>query len=436
MDKIPHSMESEQSVLGCLMIDSSRWHEACEIIEPNHFYVQNHREIFKAMHGLAIQARPLDPITLYEHIQKLGHEIDFAYISSLVDATPSSVNVLAYAEIVREKAIMREAIKAANKISEMMSKPNGKSIIQLASEAQSIIDEATKGSDRTQERPSTINDAIRETVLHMEQVKLSKGLPGLSTGLIDCDRRTMGMQKGDLHVIGAAPSMGKTARMLDIVRANIDTPSLIFSLEMPKIQLIQRMIAAMANVNYGNIRSVKGLSEDNWNAITVKMAELREKPVHIDDQGGLTYEQISARARRFKRENPDMGLMAIDYLQLMKLPSSDVNYETANIVTGLKALAKELECAVIALSQLNRANAGKRPHMNDLRNSGEIEAAADTICMIFREEVYNEENPDLRGQAELIWRKVRAGEIGTDFVGFDGAHQRFVNLVTHEVDYE
>lgn len=439
MDKIPYSMEAEQSVLGSLMIDNSIWHEVCEIVGVEQFYVANHREIFKAMHSLAIAGKPLDPITLHERLQSLDLMIEFGYLHELIDATVSTVNALNYAEIVRETAIRRESIKASNKIIELMQKPNGQSIIEITSKAQSIIDEATKGSDRSQDRPATMNDAIRETVLHMEEVKLAKGLPGLSTGLIDCDKRTMGMMKGDLHVLGAAPSMGKTARMLGIIKANLDKPTLVFSLEMPKNQLIQRLLADIADVNYGKIRAVKPLDQEEWDRLTAQMAILREKPLHIDDKGGLKPEQIYARARRFKRENPDLGLIAVDYLQLIKLASSDVNFETAEIITGLKALAKELDCSILALSQLNRANAArkdKRPHMSDLRNSGEIEAAADTICMIYRDEVYNPDDPDNKGCAELIWRKVRAGEIGTDFVGFDGSKQRFFNLTSIEQDYD
>lgn len=434
--EMPKSIEAEQAVLGAVMVDNSLWFDVVERVQAVHFFSLDHQEIYKAMSGLAIQRKPVDVITLSEHLEALGSDIGFSYLGELAQNMPSVANALVYADIVREQAVKREILKAINRISDAVFKPEGKSVLEVASFAESAIAEAVKGSDSGETRAASANDAIRDMVQHMEKVQNSQGLVGMSTGITDCDNRTMGVQKGDLYVIGADPSMGKTARMLDFVRANIDKPNLVFSLEMTKMQLMQRLVAARGSVNYGHIRAVKPLSKepDGWDSFNAQVVQLRKKPLYIDDQGGLSFDQIASRARRFRRENGDIGLVCVDYLQLIQLPSSDVAFETSKIITGFKALAKELECGVVILSQLNRAKAqrsDKRPQMSDLRNSGEIEAAADAICMIYRPEVYDSENPELRGQAELIWRKVRAGEIGTDHVLFQGEYQRFVDSASN-----
>lgn len=435
MTNMPNSIEAEQAVLGAVIVDNSLWFEISERVQSKHFFRLDHQEVYKAMSGLAAQRKPMDVITLSEHLENIGSSITFSELGELAQNTPSVVNALTYADIVREKAMEREILKASNKIIDAVFKPEGKTILEVASFAESAIAEAVKGSDMGEDRAATANDALRDVIQHMEMIRNSKGLVGCSTGINDCDNRTMGVQKGDLFVIGADPSMGKTALLLNYVRANLEKPNLVFSLEMTKMQLMQRLISSRGSIDYGHIRSVKPLSQQigGWDNFNAQVVDLRQKPLFIDDQGGLCFDQIASRARRFKREHGEIGLIGVDYLQLIQLPSSDVAFETSKIITGFKALAKELDCGVVMLSQLNRAKAqrsDKRPQMSDLRNSGEIEAAADAICMIYRPEVYDTENPDLRGQAELIWRKVRAGEIGTDYVLFQGQYQRFVDMAT------
>lgn len=425
-----YSQEAEQSVLGGLMISPESFDEVCEKLNGKEFFQSHHREIFGAMKELTANSKPIDVITVSEYLNSKKSQIGLAQLGELAQNTPSIANLLAYAEIVKERHTSRELLKFTNETQKKLHNQDGRNLIEITNEIETELSMITAQADTDRSTIMTANDAVRDAILEMEEVKNSGGMLGLETGFADCDLRLKGLRKGDLFVIAARPSMGKTALLLNIIRHNIDLNNLIFSIEMPAPQIVQRMTSDMSGINYGLIRSAKLSSQEEWNAWQVAAKTIQQSPLTFDVQGGISFEQIKSRAKRFKRERGEIGFIAVDYLQLINLPSSDINYETARIITGMKAMAKELDCVVIALSQCSRGceNRGnKRPQMSDLRNSGEIEAAADQIAMIYRDEVYDENSPH-KGIAEIIWRKVRAGETGTDNLLFNGANQRFQNM--------
>ncbi|PLO07619.1 replicative DNA helicase, partial [Klebsiella pneumoniae] len=437
----PQSIEAEQSVLGGLMLENQRWDDVAEIVSEQDFSSRPHRSIFSAMRSLVANQFPIDLITLAEHIENEGEgKLDslggFAYLAELSKNTPSAANIIAYAQIVRERAVIREMIKVANEITEAGYNPEGRTSDELLDLAESRIFQIAEQRGNKSGGPENISSILDRTVTKIEALfqRPHDGVTGVDTGYVDVNKKTAGLQPSDLIIIAARPSMGKTTFAMNIcenVSLTNDKPVMIFSLEMPTEQLMMRSLASLSRVNQTSIRTGQ-LDDEDWARLSGTMGLLLEKKnIYIDDSSGLTPMDVRSRARRLSREHGGLSLIMIDYLQLMRVPSLSDNrtLEIAEISRSLKALAKELNVPVIALSQLNRSleqRADKRPVNSDLRESGSIEQDADLIMFIYRDEVYHE-NSDMKGIAEIIIGKQRNGPIGTVRLTFNGQWSRFDN---------
>ncbi len=435
----PHSLEAEQSVLGGLMLDNERWDTVSERVTSNDFYSQSHRLVFNEMQFLLEQNKPIDLITLSESLEQKG-ELDnvggFAYLAELSKNTPSAANINAYADIVRERAVVREMILVANEIADAGFDPQGRSSEDLLDLAESRVFQIAESRANKDEGPKGIDKILEDTVTRIEELfkRPHDGVIGVSTGFTDLDKKTAGLQRSDLIIVAARPSMGKTTFAMNLCENAAMTeekPVLIFSLEMPCEQIMMRMLASLSHVDQTKIRTGQ-LDDEDWARISSTMGILLEKRnMYIDDSAGLTPTEVRSRARRLFREHNGLSLIMIDYLQLMRVPSLSDNrtLEIAEISRSLKALAKELQVPVVALSQLNRSleqRSDKRPVNSDLRESGSIEQDADVIMFIYRDEVYNE-NSDRKGVAEIILGKQRNGPIGSVKLTFHGHWSRFDN---------
>ncbi|HHN5367007.1 TPA: replicative DNA helicase [Escherichia coli] len=445
----PHSVEAEQAVLGGLMLDNERWDDVAERVAESDFYTRPHRRIFREMGRLQVAGSPIDLITLAESIERSG-ELDlvggFAYLAELSKNTPSAANIIAYAEIVRERAIIRSLISAGNDIVNDGFNPQGRSVDDLLSEAEARVFKIAENRSKADSAgPKRLNQVLTETVEKIELLYQAphNGVTGLDTGYTELNKKTAGLQPSDLIIVAARPSMGKTTFAMNIcenVAMSSDKPVLIFSLEMPSSQLMMRMLASLSRVDQTRIRTGQ-LDDEDWARISSTMGMLLEKDnIIIDDSSDLTPTDVRARARRAYRENNGISMIMIDYLQLMRVPSLSDNrtLEISEISRSLKALAKELRVPVVALSQLNRSleqRANKRPVNSDLRESGSIEQDADLIMFIYRDEVYNE-NSEYKGIAEIIIGKQRNGPIGTTRLAFNGRHSRFDNYAGPSFDDE
>lgn len=446
--RLPSSVEGEQAVLGGLMLDNSRLDAVHEIVSETDFYRQDHRLIFRAMVRLQEQSQPLDAITLSEALEGHG-ELERAgglsYLVEMAANTPSAANITAYANIVRERSTLRQLIAAATEISQSSLNPAGldaDDLLQLAEKRVAQIAE-----DRPKEGGlQPVEGLLRTTVKRIDELfQLDAAITGVPSGLDDLDERTAGWQKGELIVLAARPSMGKTALALNFVEAALfaqPQPVLVFSMEMPSTALIMRMLSSLGRIDQTRMRNGK-LTQEDWPKLTTAVTKLRDKPLFIDDTPGLTPQELRARARRIAREHGNPGLIMVDYLQLMQVAGSSEGrtQEISEISRSLKALAKEFDCPVVALSQLNRGveqRPNKRPMNSDLRESGAIEQDADIILFIYRDEYYNEDSKD-KGISELIIGKQRNGEIGTVRAAFIGKYTRFENLAPeyfqHNDDY-
>ncbi|HHE5077335.1 replicative DNA helicase [Citrobacter freundii] len=437
----PQSIEAEQSVLGGLMLENQRWDDVAEIVSEQDFSSRPHRSIFSAMRSLVANQFPIDLITLAEHIENEGEgKLDslggFAYLAELSKNTPSAANIIAYVQIVRERAVIREMIKVANEITEAGYNPEGRTSDELLDLAESRIFQIAEQRGNKSGGPENISSILDRTVTKIEALfqRPHDGVTGVDTGYVDVNKKTAGLQPSDLIIIAARPSMGKTTFAMNIcenVSLTNDKPVMIFSLEMPTEQLMMRSLASLSRVNQTSIRTGQ-LDDEDWARLSGTMGLLLEKKnIYIDDSSGLTPMDVRSRARRLSREHGGLSLIMIDYLQLMRVPSLSDNrtLEIAEISRSLKALAKELNVPVIALSQLNRSleqRADKRPVNSDLRESGSIEQDADLIMFIYRDEVYHE-NSDMKGIAEIIIGKQRNGPIGTVRLTFNGQWSRFDN---------
>lgn len=437
----PQSIEAEQSVLGGLMLENQRWDDVAEIVSEQDFSSRPHRSIFSAMRSLVANQFPIDLITLAEHIENEGEgKLDslggFAYLAELSKNTPSAANIIAYAQIVRERAVIREMIKVANEITEAGYNPEGRTSDELLDLAESRIFQIAEQRGNKSGGPENISSILDRTVTKIEALfqRPHDGVTGVDTGYVDVNKKTAGLQPSDLIIIAARPSMGKTTFAMNIcenVSLTNDKPVMIFSLEMPTEQLMMRSLASLSRVNQTSIRTGQ-LDDEDWARLSGTMGLLLEKKnIYIDDSSGLTPMDVRSRARRLSREHGGLSLIMIDYLQLMRVPSLSDNrtLEIAEISRSLKALAKELNVPIIALSQLNRSleqRADKRPVNSDLRESGSIEQDADLIMFIYRDEVYHE-NSDMKGIAEIIIGKQRNGPIGTVRLTFNGQWSRFDN---------
>lgn len=434
----PHSIEAEQSVLGGLMLDNNAWDTVSETVTEDNFYRHDHRLIFRTMTKLVNNSQPLDVVTLSEELDRVG-ELDNAggleYLVDLARNTPSASNIRAYSEIVRDRALLRQMITAANEIAESAFTPDGRASEEILNEAEQKIFQIAE--DRpNQGGPEDINPLLKRAVDKIDFLfNNDSDMTGVTTGFDDLDKKTAGMQPSDLIIVAARPSMGKTTFAMNLVENALmasNRPVLVFSLEMPADQLVTRMLSSLGRIDQTRIRTGK-LEDDDWPKLTTAVNIMRDKPLFIDDTAGISPNEMRARARRIVREHGDLSLIMVDYLQLMQIKTGNTEGRTAEISEisrSLKALAKELECPVVALSQLNRSleqRPNKRPVNSDLRESGAIEQDADVIMFIYRDEVYNEDSPD-KGVAEIIIGKQRNGPIGTSRLAFIGKFTKFENL--------
>jgi replicative DNA helicase len=433
----PNSMEAEQAVLGGLLINNEAWDQVAEKVGEQDFYRKEHRLIFSVIRQLTEEDKPGDLVTVSQALQSLDQLEDaggVAYLSELSRNTPSAANIAAYADIVRERSVLRQLISVSNAVSESAFNTKGKSSDEILDSAESAIfeiaEQQKKGSG-----PVAIKSLLKTTVDRIDELyKNKKSLTGLSTGFEELDKMTSGLQPADLVIVAGRPSMGKTTFAMNLcenVAIKNNKPVLVFSMEMPGDSLVMRMLSSLGRINQSNIRSGR-LDADDWPRISSAIAMLSEQKLFIDDTPALSPLEMRARARRVAREcGGELGCIMVDYLQLMQVPGSDNRVgEISEISRNLKGLAKELNVPVIALSQLNRSleqRPNKRPVMSDLRESGAIEQDADLIIFLYRDEVYNPESQE-QGIAEIILGKQRNGPIGTVRLAFRGEFTRFDDL--------
>ena len=434
----PHSLEAEQSVLGGLILDNDAWEKIAEKIVAEDFYRNDHRLIFRALHYLAENSKPMDVVTLFEFLEQEGEADEIgglAYIGDLAKNTPSASNIVAYAEIVRERAVLRELISVANNIADSAYQPKGRKPDELLDLAESQVFKIAEQRESANVGPESVSHILPRAIDRLEEIQKSKGgITGQATGFTDFDNMTSGLQPSDLVIVAGRPSMGKTTiamNMAEHAAIHGDKPVLIFSMEMPSQSLLMRSFASIGGIDATRLRT-GALDDKDWDNLSVASNILKNNcKLFIDDSAGLSPTEVRSRSRRMVREQGSIGMILIDYLQLMRVPGMSENrtQEVSEISRSLKALAKELECPVVALSQLNRSleqRADRRPVMSDLRESGAIEQDADVICFIYRDEVYNPES-ESKGIAEIIIGKQRNGPIGTVKVAFQGHYNRFVN---------
>ncbi|EHV9708991.1 replicative DNA helicase [Vibrio parahaemolyticus] len=444
----PHSLEAEQSVIGGLLLDNERWDTVAERVVASDFYSRPHRLIFEGVKTILESGKPLDLITLSEHLERHEQLEDvggFAYLADLAKNTPSAANINAYADIVAERAIVRGLIGVANEIADAGYDPQGRNSEDLIDMAESKVFAIAESRTSENEGPQNVDNILEKTLERIELLYKTPqdGVTGVDTGFTDLNKKTAGLQGSDLVIVAARPSMGKTTFAMNLCEnaaMQQDKPVLIFSLEMPAEQLMMRMLASLSRVDQTKIRTGQ-LDDEDWARISSTMGILMQKKnMYIDDSSGLTPTEVRSRARRVAREHGGLSMIMVDYLQLMRVPSLTDNrtLEIAEISRSLKALAKELNVPVVALSQLNRSleqRADKRPVNSDLRESGSIEQDADLIMFIYRDEVYHPDSP-YKGTAEIIIGKQRNGPIGSVRLTFQGQHSRFDNYAGPAFDID
>ena len=436
----PHSVEAEQSVLGGLLLDNAAWERITDVVGEEDFYRHDHKLIWQHIARLINLSRPADVVTVHESLTSVAKAEEaggLGYLNALAHNTPSASNIRRYAEIVRERAMLRKLVAVADEISETAFNPQGKEARQLLDEAEakvfSIAQEGSKGAAGF--RP--IQPLLSEVVERIDALYHREGdsdVTGIPTGFTDLDKMTSGFQPGDLIIVAGRPSMGKTSFAMNVgehVAIEHGAPVAVFSMEMGAVQLAMRMLGSVGMLDQQRMRTGKLLADD-WPRVTHAVQRMQDALLYIDETPALTSVEGRARARRLARQDGTLGLIIIDYLQLMGASSAGENRATeiSEISRSLKALAKELNCPVIALSQLNRSleqRPNKRPVMSDLRESGAIEQDADIILFIYRDEVYNPDSPD-KGTAEIIIGKQRNGPIGHVRLTFQGSSTRFLNF--------
>ena len=436
----PHSIEAESSVLGGLLLDNGAWDRVGDLLTDGDFYRYEHKLIYASIGALINATKPADVITVYEHLQNQGKADEtggLAYLNSLAQYVPSASNIRRYAEIVRERSILRKLVSASDEIATHAFNPQGKAVDQILDEAeQKIFNIGEEGSRMKQGFQGMDSLVVQLLDRVQEMADNPNDVTGVPTGFYDFDRMTSGMQAGDLIVLAARPSMGKTALAINIaehVALNEGLPVAVFSMEMGASQLAIRIVGSIGRIDQTHLRTGK-LTDDEWPRLTEAIEKLRNVSLHIDETPGLTTSELRANARRLARQCGKLGLIVVDYLQLMSVSSgmADENRATAvgEISRGLKMLAKELQCPVIALSQLSRgveARTDKRPMMSDLRESGAIEQDADVIMFIYRDDYYNKDSRE-PGVAEIIIGKQRNGPTGTVKLAFLKPLTRFESL--------
>jgi replicative DNA helicase len=451
----PHSIEAEQSVLGGLLLDNLAWDRAADLLSESDFYRWEHRHIYAAIAALVASSKPADVVTVHEVLQGLGKGDEcggIPYLNALAQSVPSAANVRRYAEIVRERSVLRKLITASDEIATTAFNPKGVPVSQILDEAESRIFRIGEEGSRSNSGFQPMDRLVSALLQRVDELyeNGSEEVTGIRSGFIDLDRMTAGLQKGDLIVLAARPSMGKTAFALNIaenVAVQEGLPVAVFSMEMGAAQLALRLVGSLGRIDQQHLRTGK-LRDDEFERLPVAASKLAAAPMFIDETPGLNPAELRARARRLARQyGGTLGLIVIDYLQLMSGTSSSSEENRATVLgeisRGMKALAKELQCPVIALSQLNRSvetRNDKRPMMSDLRESGAIEQDADVIMFIYRDEYYNRPdgpNPTKEpGIAEIIVAKQRNGPVGTVKLAFLKPLTRFDNLTTDSaVDY-
>jgi replicative DNA helicase len=438
----PHSVEAEQSVLGGLLLDNLAWDRAADLLTDTDFYRHEHRLIYAAVGALVNAAKPADVITVFEQLQGIGKADDcggLGYLNALAQSVPSAANMRRYAEIVRERAILRKLIAASDEIATNAFNPQGRAVTQILDEAEGKIFKIGEEGSRQRQGFQSMDKLVVALLDRVNELHENgaEEVTGVRTGFYDLDRMTAGLQKGDLIVLAARPSMGKTAFALNIaehVAVAEGLPVLVFSMEMGASQLALRMVGSLGRIDQSGLRT-GNLKDHDWEKLAEAVDRLKSASIFIDETPALNAAELRARARRMARQfGGTLGLIVVDYLQLMSGSSSggDENRATeiGEISRGLKALAKELQCPVIALSQLNRSvesRNDKRPMMSDLRESGAIEQDADVIMFIYRDEYYNKDSKE-PGVAEIVIGKQRNGPVGTVKLTFLKPLTKFDNL--------
>jgi replicative DNA helicase len=435
----PHSVEAEQALLGGLMLDNAAWDRVGDLVSEADFYRDDHRRIFRHISKLIGLGKPADVVTVFESIEK-SDEVQasggLAYLGEIANTTPSAANIRRYAEIVRERAVLRKLVTVGDEIAASALNPLGKDAKQLLDAAESRIFEIAEAGARHTQGFVPIQPLLGKVVERIQELydrDSQSDITGVPTGFTDLDQKTSGLQPGDMIIIAGRPSMGKTAFALNIaehVAVDLGLPVAIFSLEMPGTQLAMRMLCSVGRLDQHRVRTGR-LNDDEWQRLTYALGKLHEAPVHIDESGGINAIDLRARARRLYRQCGKLGLIVIDYLQLMSATKDGENRATeiSEISRSIKSLAKELSVPVIALSQLNRQleqRPNKRPVMSDLRESGAIEQDADLIFFLYRDEVYNPDSAE-KGIAEVNIGKHRNGPTGTVRLTFLGEYTRFQN---------
>ncbi|MBM6551229.1 replicative DNA helicase [Marinomonas ostreistagni] len=433
----PYSIEAERSVIGGLMLDTQAWDKVSEHVLADDFYRPEHRAIFAVIARLADDSEPIDVVTISERLDKRGELEDIggvAYLIEIAEATPSASNIASYAEIVRERSLLRRLISTTNDISSRAYHPEGLTAAEVLDEAERKIFQIAEGGEK-KGGPRIAADILSKTVDKIDELYHQEGsITGLSTGFTDLDAMTSGLQPSDLIIVAGRPSMGKTTFAMNLVEnaAMIsDLPVVVFSLEMPAEQLMMRMLSSLGRIDQTRMRSGQLIQED-WDKLMSAVKMLKDRKLFIDDTAGISPTEMRSRVRRIAREHGGVAMVMVDYLQLMQIPgySEGRTNEISEISRSLKAIAKEMNCPMIALSQLNRSleqRPNKRPVNSDLRESGAIEQDADVISFVYRDEVYHEDTPH-KGVAEIIIGKQRNGPIGTCRLAFIGKFTRFEDL--------
>ena len=439
----PQSIEAERSVIGALLISSDSWDGVAEVVAASDFYRPEHRAIFRQIALLVDRGEPVDVVTVSDRLLATG-ELDAAgghtYLAELAEQTPTASNVRAYGKAVRERSVLRQLINAAQDIASAGFNPEGRSSEELVDEAERLIMQISESGQKAG-GPQGMEGLLKGAIDRIEELYNTGGdITGLTTGSIALDRMTSGLQPSDLVIVAGRPSMGKTSFAMNLVENAAlasDRPLMVFSMEMPAEQLVIRMLSSLGRIDQSRVRTGK-LEQDDWPKLASATEKLKGTQVFIDDTPALTPTELRSRVRKLVREQGDLGMIMVDYLQLMRVAGSGEGRtaEISEISRSLKAIAKEFKVPVVALSQLNRSleqRPNKRPVNSDLRESGAIEQDADVIMFIYRDEVYNEDSPD-KGVAEIIIGKQRNGPIGSCRLSFQGQFTRFENLARG--DYE
>ncbi|THF60592.1 replicative DNA helicase [Pseudothauera nasutitermitis] len=435
----PHSLEAEQSLIGGILLDNAAWERVADLVSEADFYRDDHRRIYRHVAKLIDFGKPADVVTVFESLEKSGEAEQaggIAYLAEIANSTPSAANIRRYAEIVRERAILRKLVTVGDEIAASALAPSGKDAKLLLDEAEAKVFEIAEAGARHSSGFVSIQPILKQVVDRVQELydrDNPSDVTGVPTGLVDLDGMTSGLQPSDMIVVAGRPAMGKTTFALNVaehIAVEQRLPVAIFSMEMPGTQLATRFISSIGRIDQSKIRSGR-LGDEDWQRLTAAMGKLYDAPIFIDETPGLNPIDLRARCRRLARQCGKLGLIVIDYLQLMTSTREGDNRaaELSEISRSVKSLAKELHVPIIALSQLNRSleqRPNKRPVMSDLRESGAIEQDADIIMFIYRDEVYNPDSPD-KGTAELIIGKHRNGPTGMVRMTFIGESTRFEN---------